>query len=449
MINTKLQSIIDTKSAIGNAIVNKGGTITGETPFFNYAAEIDNISTGSVLTGNATVGEVFNGQTFYSNDANTQLTGTFVFDGNATVANVETGRTFFATNGTKLTGTGTIAAITGVDERIMTLQAISPSYTDFSNVYSLSYNINTVAVNNGFVYATGSQGSGTVAIKRYHANNLAYINQSSEIGIGRAMAINNSNIFVVRSFNTISKFHEGNFTFITNDTAASTVINAATEIVIHNGVVFVATALTGMIKHLESNLAFNGQTYYGTNQPRTIAVTNSFFFVGLSNGAIFRQYFGNSVNIGNISVSGEGPVTAIRTDQTYIYATWITGSIRKYWASNLVLVASNVSNTSSYGPRSRFMPNSLNINGDYLYASGITNNAVDALIKMHKSNLVTVSNAYTDIRKIVIDNGSIYGIPTYNYAEDATARNIFKYSTNTPYITFNGSNFYNGGSGVI
>jgi hypothetical protein len=46
MINTKLQSIIDTKSAIGNAIVNKGGTITGETPFFNYAAQIDSIEVG-------------------------------------------------------------------------------------------------------------------------------------------------------------------------------------------------------------------------------------------------------------------------------------------------------------------------------------------------------------------------------------------------------------------
>jgi hypothetical protein len=50
MINAKLQSIIDTKSAIGNAIVNKGGTVTGSTPFFNYASEINNISTGTPQT---------------------------------------------------------------------------------------------------------------------------------------------------------------------------------------------------------------------------------------------------------------------------------------------------------------------------------------------------------------------------------------------------------------
>lgn len=75
MINAKLQNIIDTKSAIGNAIVNKGGTITESTPFYSYASEIDNISTGSVLTGDATVNDVLIGKTFYSSDANTILTG--------------------------------------------------------------------------------------------------------------------------------------------------------------------------------------------------------------------------------------------------------------------------------------------------------------------------------------------------------------------------------------
>jgi hypothetical protein len=54
MINAKLQSIIDTKSAIGNAIVNKGGTITGETPFFNYAAQIDGIEVGGATKINFT-----------------------------------------------------------------------------------------------------------------------------------------------------------------------------------------------------------------------------------------------------------------------------------------------------------------------------------------------------------------------------------------------------------
>jgi hypothetical protein len=45
-INTKLQNIIDTKTAIGAAIVNKGGIITNATPFYNYAAEIDGLTIG-------------------------------------------------------------------------------------------------------------------------------------------------------------------------------------------------------------------------------------------------------------------------------------------------------------------------------------------------------------------------------------------------------------------
>jgi len=45
-INNKLQNIIDTKTAIGAAIVNKGGIITNSTPFYNYAAEIDGLTIG-------------------------------------------------------------------------------------------------------------------------------------------------------------------------------------------------------------------------------------------------------------------------------------------------------------------------------------------------------------------------------------------------------------------
>jgi len=47
-INNKLQNIIDTKTAIGAAIVNKGGTIINSTPFYSYISEIDNLSGGGV-----------------------------------------------------------------------------------------------------------------------------------------------------------------------------------------------------------------------------------------------------------------------------------------------------------------------------------------------------------------------------------------------------------------
>jgi hypothetical protein len=46
MINAKLQNLYNIKNDIGTAIVNKGGTITESTPFYSYAGQIDNISTG-------------------------------------------------------------------------------------------------------------------------------------------------------------------------------------------------------------------------------------------------------------------------------------------------------------------------------------------------------------------------------------------------------------------
>jgi hypothetical protein len=50
MINAKLQNLYNIKNDIGTAIVNKGGTITESTPFYSYAGEIDNISTGTPQT---------------------------------------------------------------------------------------------------------------------------------------------------------------------------------------------------------------------------------------------------------------------------------------------------------------------------------------------------------------------------------------------------------------
>ena len=45
-IDNKLQTIIDIKEDIGDAINNKGGTITSSTPFAQYATQIDNLQIG-------------------------------------------------------------------------------------------------------------------------------------------------------------------------------------------------------------------------------------------------------------------------------------------------------------------------------------------------------------------------------------------------------------------
>lgn len=45
----KLQKILNTKAALKNSINAKGGTITDDTPFSEYSAQVDNISSTPVL----------------------------------------------------------------------------------------------------------------------------------------------------------------------------------------------------------------------------------------------------------------------------------------------------------------------------------------------------------------------------------------------------------------
>jgi len=50
-ISEKLQSILDSKNAIGAAIINKGQELSIATPFSDWAAKIDAIESGSVING--------------------------------------------------------------------------------------------------------------------------------------------------------------------------------------------------------------------------------------------------------------------------------------------------------------------------------------------------------------------------------------------------------------
>lgn len=56
------------------------------------------------LSGNATVGDVLLGETFYKDDADSKLTGTFALNGNATESDVVNGQTFFNNSTTQRTG---------------------------------------------------------------------------------------------------------------------------------------------------------------------------------------------------------------------------------------------------------------------------------------------------------------------------------------------------------
>jgi hypothetical protein len=353
MINTKLQSIIDTKSAIGNAIVNKGGTITSETPFFNYASEIDNISTGSVLTGNATANQVFNGQTFYSNDANTQLTGTFTFNGNATTSDVGTGKTFYATNGTILTGTASLA----------------PTFRLGQIVTNLSSNIatfNTTLVNDGggfsfvsdnnFVYVGGS-GS---AVRKYHKDNLSLVATSPSAGASVEGLILKDGFIYGSAYRNTVKYYTSNLAVVASS------FTGAYEPTKPIGMGFIGSNLYmyhpvssssrgSVFRRNENTLSilnvtnigvppFNYSEFGQSTLAKMIVNDNKIYFLGFNNSTGYQLQITNESysNIARTTVTdGTNPMMFGLYQNSLYIATMPTGSfgsrVRRYNSSTLSL----------------------------------------------------------------------------------------------------------------
>ena len=402
MINTKLQSIIDTKSAIGNAIVNKGGTITSETPFFNYAAEIDGISTGSVLTGNATANQVFNGQTFYSNDANTQLTGTYV-----------------------------APQIDGTDETKM-FRVVS---TEFANISGSEGDQTSIGINNGFLF-TSVQPFG---IWKYHESNLVYINKSVN-GSFNGVTLNNG--FVYAFNNRVTKFNQSD---LANQGVTDLYGGTVNSIAVNNGVIYAVglngtnsvTGVNSVIRRYNetslSTIAGNSPIYNAAMG--AIAINNGFIYAGGSplvgtNRGISKYHESNLVRISN-SVNS-GVVRDIVTNNSFVY---VAGgpNIWKFNESNLALIGS-----VAYGNGAQI--NSISVNSGYIYAvaaSGSGGAIGRKLKKYHESNLVFVAEndeEANDLIGLAYNNGKLY------YCVGSYVRKVL---TNAPFTnSLNGQAWY-------
>jgi hypothetical protein len=394
MINAKLQSIIDTKSAIGNAIVNKGGTITGETPFFNYATEIDNISTGSVLTGNATTGDVLNGFTFYNNDANTIQTGTLALTGNAIASEVASGKTFYSTNAkSQLTGTATIAGAYSTwvvqDENSAKYQFFNgydlstnptPSTTNvvynqwllnnsasgsvvLSNTVMTAFNYNgpsstinqsniallrfpaqpngvavvlgssifAVTSNNNFIYVGG--GGTNQNVRKLHANNMISVGVTNNIGTFlRTLTTHDNHIFVTGG-GDVKKYHEGNLVYVGNTASYGDIIFNITT---NNGFIYVAGQTTNTVrKYHEGNLAYVGQTATYGSTIRSIDTANGFIYAGgdSPSRAIQKFHESNLVRQTNDTTSA-GDIYGIHANYGFIYV--MAANLRQHQQQGIV-----------------------------------------------------------------------------------------------------------------
>jgi hypothetical protein len=327
MINTKLQSIIDTKSAIGNAIVNKGGTITGETPFFNYAAQIDGLATGATIDG-------------YDESAFFLLKqATNAYGGQVREIGVNNGYVYV------------------VGETNRTIKRYYENNLVFlDNSSSYGADIRAIAINNGFVYIAGNTASGVNrGISKFFESNLTLSSNSANFGgVINAIAINNGFIFATGNTSaTIKKYYESNLVLA----AESPVITAVRDIAINNGYVY--TGANDVKRYHEGNLVLdiNSANYGGILQ--SVEIHNGYVYLGGATSIDIKRYYesnltylDNTISIGGVLVLG------IKGVNNSIYGVGSNG-IFKFYESNLSLIKTDIYPTNA----------GLAFNNGFIYAS--------------------------------------------------------------------------------
>jgi hypothetical protein len=462
MINTKLQSIIDTKSAIGNAIVNKGGTITSETPFFNYAAQIDGISTGTPQTifeasdgskwaltnavnlvndaGNVT--HDFNYWQPANNSTSDPILNVGTVNGNISgnirivqvnqvnisqyeniVATDTLGGKYVGYNGydsqTNPTPTGNVVfnrwllnnsasgTVIFANTTIVNGGTFNGPNSSFSEgvmdvVNNVAYGdeIGAIGVNNSFVYAVGAGGS-VDQIKKYHESNLVFNNNSVSYG-GRVdtLGINNGFIYIGgQTNNTVQKFGESNLTRVGNTANYSGAIFSLTT---NNSFIYAAGAGNNTVqKFHESNLVRVGNANNYGGFVFKITTNNSFIYaVGEDIRTIKKWHESNLVFVNN-SVSYGADVFAMTINNGFIYiGGGGAATVQKFYENNLAFVG----NTVGYGGTIR----SLTTNNGFIYAGGTSSQGTK---KYFESNLIFVgqsSNKPGTIKQTLLNNGFIF-----------------------------------------
>jgi hypothetical protein len=473
MINTKLQSIIDTKSAIGNAITNKGGTITTNTPFFNYAAQIDGISTGTPQTifaasdgskwaltnavnlvnsaGNVThdfnywqpannstsdpilnigtVGANISGNirlvpvnqvniSQYVNIVATDTDGAkYVgYNGYDSVSNpTPTGNTTFNQWLLNNSATGTVIFANATIVNGGTFNGPNTSINEASMTFvnsSESYtsgDVQAMAINNGLIFVGGESGR----VQVFNESNLGRVANTTFYDGGiQSIAINNGFVYAGGTQNrTIQKFGESNRTFIGNTANYGGDIYSVKT---NNGFVYAVGAVSNDIrKYDESNLAFNSNSISYGSVVFAMAINNGFIYIGgVSNQRIRKYHESNLAFDINSNLYG-GIIRTIAINDGFVYVGGDTNlTIQKFHESNLVFVG----NTPSYGGSIR----TIAIKDGFIYAGGATNQKVQ---KFYESNLAFVGNTANYgafILSVLVNN-------SFLYAAGSSPRTVNKY----------------------
>jgi hypothetical protein len=428
MINAKLQNIIDTKSAIGNAINNKGGSITVETPFYEYAPAIENISTGggaySTFVAQAQDNSLYTVYNGY--DAITNPTPTTEIPFNVWLLNNS------ATGDVILSNAKTIVG--GTFNGINTVSNQSNLALSNRSAYNLGGFIWSLASNNGSIFAASYNLTSTAnsLIRKHFIGNLAN-ETTATVQSPTTIAVNNGFVYIGGETNlTIRRHHEGNLVFVNNSASYGGSIQ---NIVINNGFIYAGGGTTRTIrKYHESNFAYVGETAGFGGDINGLAINNGFIYAGgATNRTLQKFYESNLAFVGNtVNDTGGTGFRRIHIDNGFIYAGGFI-NIDKFHEDNLAIVG----NTPSNGVFTIWGIDGL---GNYIY--GTTSNLVR---KFYKSNLAFLANTAEhqtsgEARSMRVFNGFIYVGGTNSSTFGNTS--IGRYQTQQV-TTFDNQTFYN------
>jgi hypothetical protein len=429
MINTKLQSIIDTKSAIGNAIVNKGGTITGETPFFNYAAQIDSISTGTpqtifaasdgskwALTNVVNLTNVSNNVTYdfnrwqpANNGTSDPILNVGTVNGNISgnIRIVQVNQVNIAqysnivindTTGAKYVGYNGYDAISNP----------TPTGNVVFNRWLLNNSASGTVIFANTTVTTGGTFNGPNTVITANIFNLAFINNTVSFG-SDIYSVTTSNGFIYAAGDPqsgvvkgVSQYYESNLVRVGNTANYGGTIFSVKA---NNGFIYAGGASNQTVQKFGvSNLTRVGNTASYGGTIRSIITNNGFIYVAGENNQTIQKFFESNLARAtgtNVSNSYGGDIISIALNNGFIYAGGATaGTVKKFHESNLAFV----NNTSSVGGAIW----AISISNNFIYAAGGSSQTVK---KFHESNLVLVGNTPVyggDIRAMTTNGGFIY-----------------------------------------
>ena len=273
----------------------------------------------------------------------------------------------------------------------------------------------SIVTNNGFIYVTGNFfGTSSNSIRKYNETTLEFVGNTVNLsGYGRTLAINDGFIYVSGSVGGVRKFNELTLDYIGNTVAYG---GGVESIAINNGFIYVGGLIADVVrKYNESTLELVGNTATYGNDIRSIAINNNFIyagggFLGGTNRGVAKYHEGNLALVGNtVNFStNDGVILSITINNGFIYAGGINGanvlqrinsSIKKYAESSLVFDG----NTPVLGANVF----AVTTNNGFIYAGGATG----TVNKFNESTLSFVANTVSygaTILALAINNRFIY-----------------------------------------